>query len=84
MASALDRSPPISAPPSQTGSPDEETGGMSDIGLPQTPRKPGSFATAEPEGKIHMVDPKSANWPISLTENLYKSLRVDPYSGPTL
>ena len=38
----------------------------------------------EPEGKIHRVDPKFASWPSSLTENPYKSLRVDPDSGSAL
>jgi hypothetical protein len=37
-----------------------------------------------PEGKIHRVDPKFASRPSSLTENPYKTLRVDPYSGSTL
>jgi hypothetical protein len=36
------------------------------------------------EGNIHRVDPKFASWPSGLTENPYKSLRVDPDSGSTL
>jgi hypothetical protein len=35
-------------------------------------------------GKIHRVDPKFANRPSSLTENPYKSRRVDPNYGSTL
>ena len=38
----------------------------------------------EPEGKIHRADPKSASWPSSLTENLYKDLRADPDPGSAL
>ena len=36
------------------------------------------------QGKIHRVDPKFACQPGSLTENPYKSLRVDPNYGSTL
>jgi hypothetical protein len=39
---------------------------------------------AGPEGKVHRFDPKFASRLSSLTENPYKSLRVDPYSGSTL
>ena len=35
------------------------------------------------EGKLHRVDPQFASRPRNLTENPYKSLRVDPDSGPT-
>jgi hypothetical protein len=36
------------------------------------------------DGEIHRVGPKLARWPSSLTENPYRSLRVDPDSGSTL
>ena len=36
------------------------------------------------EGKIHRVDPKFASLPKILTENPYKSFKVDPNSGSTL
>jgi hypothetical protein len=36
------------------------------------------------QNKILRVDPKFASWLSSLTENPYKSLRVDPDSGSAL
>jgi hypothetical protein len=44
-----------------------------------------SFSVGSLKGKIHRVDPESASWPRSFTENpAMKSLRVDPDSGSTL
>jgi hypothetical protein len=54
--------------------PPAAAGGLSDCG--------GSAVLLQ--GKIHRVDPKFASWPRSLTENPYKSFRVDPNSGSTL
>jgi hypothetical protein len=39
---------------------------------------------SDPQGETHRVDPTFACCPSSLSENPYKSLRVDPDSGSTL